>query len=198
MVKSKIIELNPYIDCDKSNPLYMHKDWFNRIYNDPEFKLTDSKIGKICGISKDTVRYWREKVHNIRGKKEWGQKFIVDKSDGRIWVNVPKDYANPVVDKGDYHRRFMIEHRYVIERFLSQHPDWKISQQYLNDGKYLKSECEVHHINLDYQDNRISNLWVFKNNVTHHKARESLYNLVPDLLNSKIVIFKNGKYLIKH
>ncbi|MHA2184960.1 MAG: hypothetical protein ACXAAI_08165 [Promethearchaeota archaeon] len=195
--KRKTIKLNPYIECDNNNnPLYMHKEWFSRIYNDSEFNLTDSKMGKICGISKDKTRYWREKVHNISGKKEWGQKIIVDKSDGRMWVRVPKNYANPVVQKDDYHRKIMLEHRYVMEQFLAQHPEWEISQEFLNEGKYLKSECEIHHINLDYQDNRISNLWVFKNKESHQKARETLYKLVQDLLNSKIIVFKNGEYSI--
>ncbi|MHA2281939.1 MAG: HNH endonuclease [Promethearchaeota archaeon] len=194
--KNEIINLNPYMNCDKNNPLYMHKEWFSRIYNDPEFNLTDSKKGKICGISKDTVRYWREKVHHISGKNEWGQKVIVDKSDGRIWVRVPENYENPVVQKEDHNRRIMLEHRYVMERFLAQHPEWDISREFLNEGKYLKSECEIHHINLDYQDNRISNLWVFKNKESHQEARETLYNLVSDLLISKIVIFKKGKYSI--
>ncbi len=194
--KSKIINLNPYRDCDNNNPLYMHKGWFSRIYSDPEFFLTDSKIGKICGISKDTVRYWREKVHKISGKKEWGQNIIVDKSDGRIWVRVPKNYANPVVQKSDHHRRIMLEHRYVMEQFLAQHPEWEISQEFLNEGKYLKPECEIHHINLDYQDNRISNLWVFKNNESHQKARKTLYELVQELLDSNIIVFKNGMYSI--
>lgn len=195
--KSEIINLNPYIDSDNDNPLYMHKGWFSRIYNDPKFNLTDSKIGIICGISRDKARYWREKVHHISGKKEWGQKVIVDKSDGRIWVRVPDNYANPVVQKEDHHRRIMLEHRYVMERFLAQHPEWDISQEALNDGKYLKPECEIHHINLDYQDNRINNLWVFKNNEDHQKARKTLYNLVPDLLDSNIISFKDGKYSLK-
>ena len=26
--KSKSINLNPYMDCDNNNPLYMHKGWF--------------------------------------------------------------------------------------------------------------------------------------------------------------------------
>jgi hypothetical protein len=194
--RSKLIYLNPYIDCDKNNPLYMHKLWFSRIYNDPTFNLTDSKMGKICGINKDKVRYWREKVHNITGRKNWGRKTIVDKSDGRIWVRVPKSYKNPIVQKEDHHRRIMLEHRYVIERFLAQHPEWDISKEVLNEGKYLKFECEVHHINLDYQDNRINNLWIFKNTKLHQKTRETLYNLVPDLIRLKIVIFENGKYRI--
>ncbi|TFF96423.1 MAG: hypothetical protein EU544_00705 [Promethearchaeota archaeon] len=191
------LKVNPYNDCNEFNPLYMHKEWFSRIYLDNRFKITDSRMGELCGISKDKARYWRDK-HNISGRKKWGMDRIVDKSDGRIWIRVPKTYKNPVVNKDDYHRRLMIEHRYLMEKYLANHPELPIAKKCLIDGKYLKSDCEVHHINLDYQDNRLENLWVFENNEEHQKARESLYSLVDKLLEQKLIIFNNGSYSFKH
>ena len=61
-------------------------------------------------------------------------------------------------------------------------------------GKYLKSECEVHYINLDCQDNRIENLWLFETNEGHQEARRTLYNIVDELIRSKFILFQNGRY----
>jgi hypothetical protein len=90
----------------------------------------------------------------------------------------------------------MLEHRYVIEQHLAKHPKLEISKKCLIDGKYLKPEAHVHHINLDYQDNRIENLWVFENVKEHNVATKSLYNLVESLFTKELIGFKNGKYYI--
>jgi len=192
----KIVKVYPTRDPSKENPLYHHKEWLKRIINDKRFNLTDSRLAKLCDISRDTARYWRDKKYGIKGKTEWGFERRVDDSDGRIWIKVPKDYANPVVQKEDHHRRIMLEHRYVIEQHLAKHPELEISKKSLIDGKYLKPEAHVHHINLNYQDNRTENLWVFKNTKEHNVATKSLYDLVERLLTKELIVFKNGKYYI--
>ncbi len=194
----KIITLDPYKDCSEINPLYRNRDWVKRLVNDKKFNLTDSRLGELCGISRDKARYWRDKVHNIKGKSDWGYDRIIDKSDGRIWIRVPSDYGNPVVNKIDHQRRYMLEHRYVMEQHLAQKSELEILNRVLIDGKYLKSECQVHHINLDYQDNRIENLWVFENAANHQDATNSLYDLVDDLLKSGLIVFNDGKYLLNN
>lgn len=123
-------------------------------------------------------------------------KRIIDKSDGRIWIRVPKSYGNPVVEKDDHHRRLMLEHRYIMERYFAKHLELAIAQKCLIDEKYLKPECEVHHINLDCQDNRKENLWVYENNKKHKRARKSLYGLINELLTSKKVIFEKCQYFL--
>ena len=190
----KTVIVDPMRDCSEENPLHHHKEWLRRIVSDNRFNLTDSRLAKLCGFSKDTARYWRERVHGIQGKTEWGYERRIDESDGRIWIKVPKDYANPVVQKENHNRRIMLEHRYVIEQHLSRHPELEISKKCLIDGKYLKTEAHVHHINLNYQDNRIENLWVFENVKEHNEATKSLYSLVKELLNSGKIRFKEGKY----
>ena len=190
----KTVKLDPTRDPSKKNPLYQHKEWLKYIINDNRFSLTDSRLAKLCGITRDTARYWRDKKYGIKGKTEWGFERRVDDKDGRIWLKVPKDYANPVVQKEDHHRRFMLEHRYIIEQHLAKHPELEISKKCLIDGKYLKTEAHVHHINLDYQDNRTENLWVFENVKEHNLTTKSLYNLVEELLNSGKIRFKEGKY----
>jgi len=190
----KTVKVDPTRDCSKENPLHHHKEWLQHIVSDNRFNLTDSRLAKLCGFSRDTARYWRERMHGIKGKTEWGYERRVDESDGRIWIKVPRDYANPVVQKEDHHRRIMLEHRYVIEQHLAKHPELEISEKCLIDGKYLKPEAHVHHINLDYQDNRTENLWVFENVKEHNITTKSLYNIVEKLLNSGKIRFKEGKY----
>ena len=190
----KTVKVDPTRDCSKENPLHHHKEWFRRIVSDNRFNLTDSRLAKLCGFSRDTARYWRERMHDIKGKTEWGFERRVDESDGRIWIKVPKDYDNPIVQKEDHHRRIMLEHRYIIEQHLAKRPELEISKKCLIDGKYLKTEAHVHHINLNYQDNRTENLWVFENVKEHNLTTKSLYSLVEELLNSGKIRFKEGKY----
>jgi len=192
----KTVKVDPTQNCSEDNPLHHHKEWLQRIVKDNRFNLTDSRLAKLCGFSRDTARYWRERVHGIKGKTEWGYERRVDDKDGRIWIKVPKDYANPVVQKDDHHRRIMLEHRYVIEQHLAKHPELEISKKCLIDEKYLKTEAQVHHINLNYQDNRIENLWVFSTDKNHKEATKSLYNLVEGLLTKELVRFDKGKYFI--
>jgi hypothetical protein len=191
----KTVKLDPTRDPSKENPLYQHKEWLKHIINDDRFNLTDSRIAKLCGITRDTTRYWRDKKYGIKGKTEWGFERRIDDKDERIWIKVPKDYANPVVQKEDHHRRFMLEHRYIIEQHLAKHPELEISKTCLSEGKYLKTEAHVHHINLNYQDNRIENLWVFESDKNHKEATKSLYNLVEKLLQLGKIRFEEGKYL---
>ena len=190
----KTVKVDPTRDCSENNPLHHHREWVKRIVNDKRLNLTDSRLAELCGINRDTARYWRERVHGIKGKTEWGFERRVDDKDGRIWVRVPKDYKNPVVQKEDHHRGFMLEHRFVMERYLAKHPELEISKISLIDGKYLKPEAHVHHINLNYQDNRIENLWVFGDVKEHNVATKSLYALVEELLESGKIRFKEGKY----
>jgi len=192
----KTLKVDPTRDCTTENPLHLHKDWVKRIVSDNRFNLTDSRLAKLCGITRDTARYWRERKHGIKGKSEWGFERRVDDSDGRIWIKVPKEYANPVVQKENHHRRFMLEHRYVIEQHLANHLELEISKKCLIEEKYLKTEAHVHHINLNYQDNRIENLWVFENDNNHKEATKSLYNLLEKLLKSRKIKFKEGNYHI--
>ncbi len=68
----KTIKVDPTRDCSENNPLHHHKEWVKRIVNDKRFNLTDSRLAELCGFTRDTARYWRERVHGIKGKTEWG------------------------------------------------------------------------------------------------------------------------------
>ncbi len=47
---------------------------------------------------------------------------------------------------------------------------------------------------MNYQDNRIENLWVFETDKSHIEASKSLYGLAEALLKSGKIRFIKGKY----
>lgn len=91
---------------------------------------------------------------------------------------------------------YMLEHRYLMEQELKRQP--KKYHKYLVNGKYLKPECRVHHINLDSLDNRIQNIHPSINNSEHEKIHSSLFDLIDTLLKKKLILFKNGIYILNY
>jgi len=190
--------LNPYLDCSNENPLYRHKEWVKRLVHDKKFNLTDSRLGKVCEIPKSKALYWRERVHCIyTSAKLRGFKQYLKKEGTReiIMIRIPEDYANPFAMNN---RGFMREHRYILERYLAEHPEWEISQKYLFDDKYLKRTCIIHHINFDSNDNRLENLWVCENEHEHQFIESTLLTFVDELLKSKLIIFRKGEYSLNY
>ncbi len=184
--------LDPYSDCSKANPLYMHKKWLERIYNDEEFNLSDRKFGEVCGVAHSTIGDWRRE-HNIKAKRPLGKWF--DKTSGYIKMYMPKTYQHPEVSP-TVSRYVRLEHDAVMEEYLSQHPELKVSQQCLIDGKYLKNSCPVHHINHIRHDNRLENLWVCENQSEHNKLQRNIYECFRDLIKLNQIGFKNGNYYL--
>jgi len=188
------IALNPYKDCLVKNPLYRHKAWVYHLIHYEDFNLTDSRLGEVCGVSRAKIVYWRKRVHNIYSRnKGWGYKRYIQ-SNGRVWIKMPKDYNNPFTKKQN---RYMPEHRYIIEQYLSEHPELNIAKKFLIDGKYLKSSCSIHHVNLDPKSNQLGNLWICNNESQHQEIQSSLLDFTEDLLKAKIITFENGEYKIK-
>lgn len=189
------IQLNPYEECSKENPLYRHKGWVESIVRDKRFNLTDQRLGELCGISTNSAHYLRRRKHGILAVYRGFDRYIGKNSGGKkiIYKKVDKSYGNPfAVKKGSYD--LMREHRHILEKYLAQEPEK--NKDYLINGKFLKAECHVHHINLDKLDNTLENLFPCKNSSEHNTVHSSLIKLIDDLMRSKLMIFSEGKYLL--
>ncbi len=187
----KEILLDPYSDCSDENPLYLHKHWVDRLVHDKKFNLTQRRLAKLCGVDRGVIYYWSKVKHNINMENEKRGFGKYQHSAGRIWMRIPEDYGNPIAKKN---KGWLYEHRYILERYLAENPELDWSKKYLIDGKYLRSECIVHHINFDPLDNRLENLWICENKIEHRKLETSLTSIVDDLLRSNFIAFRNGKY----
>ena len=132
--------------------------------------------------------------------ERWGSTRTINRSKSagnRIWIKIPNNYKNPYATK--YSRQnTMSEHRYAMEKFLAKHLELEISQKSLLDGKFLKPEYKVHHINLDTIDNRLENLWVCEEHKGHHSVHTSLLRIVEPLINAGFLAFKKGKYCLNY
>ena len=193
--------VNPYQDCSKENPLYRNKFWVETIVREKRYNLTDPRLAKVCGTSERSAYRWRWEKHQIPTYYErWGKIRTIRRSEtagDRIWIKIPNDYKNPFATKLS-RQDIMPEHRYVIENYLAKHPELEISQKSLLDGKYLKPEYIVHHINLDTLDNRRENLWVCERQEEHNSVHASLLDLVEPLIKSGLLSFKEGKYHLNY
>jgi hypothetical protein len=188
-------ELNPHRDCSKRNPLYRHKGWVELIVHDKRFYLTDQRLGILCGISTSSARYWRQRYHKIV-KNPWGYDKLLMKSSGGkrvIYQKVAKSYGNPFATEKINHT-LMRESRYIVENNLAQEPE--LNEKYLINGKYLKPEYLVHHINLDMLDNRLENFYLCEGASEHNKVHNSLIKLVDELLSLGLMNFDSGKYFL--
>jgi hypothetical protein len=183
------VRLDPTADCSLENPLYMNKDWLNKVYD--ELNLSDRQIGKMYELEHKTIGYWREK-HGIETRKPAGKSVV----NGYVVLFMPKDYRHPqmIPDKSDVIRRK--QHVIVMENYLREHPNLDISKECLVDGKYLKIECEVHHINHIRTDTRLENLHLFKTKSEHSQAQRSLNDAFGALVKLEQIIFTEGKYYL--
>ena len=191
----------PYKDCSKENPLYRHKLWLETIVKQKQYNLTDPRLAKVCGISESTAYKWRWNHHKIPTYYErWGKIRTINRSKSagnRIWIKIPNDYKNPFAKKLS-RQNLMLEHRYVMEKYLAERPELEISQKSLLHGKFLKPEYIVHHINLDTIDNRVENLWVCEEHTGHHYIHANLVETVHLLIKAGFLSFKKGKYYLNY
>ena len=107
---------------------------------------------------------------------------------------MPENYRHPELKTSPSGRIKRTEHLVLMENYLKKHPDLEISQKSLLDGKFLKPEYIVHHINLDKLDNRLENLWISEEHKGHSSVHANLLETVNSLLQSDLLSFKEGKY----
>ena len=104
----------------------------------------------------------------IDGKRKDGQGYI------RVLVSKTSPFAKM---RGS--SKYVREHRLVMAEHL---------------GRCLESWEKVHHINMDNTDNRIENLYIYRDNSKHQKGHASLYKIVENLLKRNIIKFREGEY----
>jgi hypothetical protein len=155
------------------------------------FELSDSIIGEICGLSLSTIWKWWKKF-NIKGR-EFEYRSI--NLEGYIVLLMPPEYRPPYINYLEHGRVKRMEHIVIMENYLKKYP--KLSKLYLIDGKYLKPECEVHHKNSCRSDNRIENLWVYKNSSEHSLSKQSLSNSLSELIKLGQIYLDMGKYYLR-
>jgi len=63
-------------------------------------------------------------------------------------------------------------------------------------GRYVNKSEPIHHIDFDRQNNKITNLYLCKDNSEHQQVYKSLHKVVGKLVNKGIIKFKNGKYYL--
>jgi hypothetical protein len=111
-------------------------------------------------------------------KKVYTDRFQGNKHRAINGYTLVKDYNHP--DKNSHGD--MLEHRLVMEKKI---------------GRRLKKKEIVHHIDQDRANNKRRNLYLCSGMSSHGMVHASFRKLLPILLEKKIVIFKNGKYLFK-
>ena len=88
-----------------------------------------------------------------------------------------KSYNHPDTNShGD-----MLEHRLVMEKMI---------------GRRLKKKEIVHHIDENRKNNKKANLYLCENRSKHGTVHGSFLKLLPILLQTKTIIFKQGNYML--
>ena len=192
-----LLILNPNEYCNPGNPLYKHKVWLKRVYEDEELDLNGVEIAKICGLKdQKPISSWRKRL-GIPKKRKC---VYIDKQGHKL-VLTPNSYIHP--QRGRIHQR--AEHILVMEKHLNKnlsrhqlatHPD--LIQGWLGEEVYfyIKKNCHVHHINFVAFDNRIENFWLFSTNRAHGLVVNELHQCISILIKLHQISFKEGIYFI--
>ena len=190
--------LNPREYSSPDNPLYKHKLWLKRVYEDEDLDLNGVKIAKICGL-KDHKRIseWRKRL----GIPKKTKGIYFDKR-GHKMVLTLDTYTHP--QRGRLYQR--PEHLLVMERYLNKKISWHQLATHTDliqgrlgeeDYFYIKKNCHIHHINYVSSDNRIENLWLFSTNRAHGLVVNELHQCLSILIKLHQIFFKEGMYFLK-
>lgn len=127
------------------------------------------KTKKLIGF-KSAKKFTKQYLQNLRVKNNGNKK---RDTNGYILI---KSYGHP--DRNSHND--MLEHRLKAEKKLKR--------------RLTKHEI-VHHIDCDKTNNKFINLYIYPNRSKHSSGHWSLHQIVPILLQSKVIKFKNGVYM---
>ncbi len=192
----KTITLNPYQDCSKLNPLFIHKKWLEWVYTSKALNLKDQTIAEICGcINNKTIGNWRKKFNIPTKAVNYYFK------NGYKFLRMSKEYKHPELNPLGNKKIYRPEHTIVMEDHLNKTflPEELCLNHCLvkNDNRYyIKKKCIVHHKNHIRLDNKIDNLWLYHNKNEHSKSNiNSCFN---GLIKLGQVLFYKGNYYINY
>ena len=164
---------------------YRNADWLKTKYYNEMLSATD--MARICGVDKKTILYnmkkhgieRRERLESValsheQGKIKYGRKPgfkgmpISNETREKMNAGIKKKWLGHKTNHGSGYfvirhpetNKQILEHRYLMEKHI---------------GRKLLPTEDVHHINENKKDNRISNLHLFKSRSDHsfyHKMKE--------------------------
>jgi len=190
---TKIISLNPYQDCSKSNPLYKKKEWLIWIYTNKDINFNDQLIAELCKCNSKTIGNWRKK-YNIQSKKKYSYF-----KEGYKFLLMLKEYKHPELNPKGKRRINRAEHIVLMENYLNEKLTLKELSQHpcliKNENRYyIKIKSVVHHINHKRLDNKIENLWIYKDECKHSNTK--IFSCFSGLIKLGQIKFTKGHYFI--
>ncbi len=139
-------------------------------------------ISKLFRCSDSTIKnYLKRRGIKLRTKREY-MKLVESKTRFKKGQKSP-NYKNGRCIKQGYifiyvpNKGYIQEHRLVMEKHL---------------GRKLKSNERIHHIDFDKTNNKIENLYLFQNSISHNKYHRLLRNSVMKILGKNWQQNENG------
>lgn len=130
-------------------------------------KHSASSLRRISAASK--AKFTKEYIERIRLKHSGNKKRDIN---GYVLI---KDYNHP--NRNSHND--VLEHIWIMASIL---------------GRPVGKKEVIHHINFVRNDNTPSNLWLYPNQGAHSRCSKSIFKLVKELLDKKIIQFTNGEY----
>ena len=178
----------------KRNPNYKHGKYaFGNYCLDCKKKI-DGRSKRCCLCNSKNNNSFKGKSHSLKSRKKIG---IESKK------KFTKEYINKIRNKCEGNKKRAINGYTLIKSY--DHPNKNSHNDVLEHilvmsnkiGRAIKKGEIVHHKDFVRDNNKISNLWLYKNISEHGKCTKTIFKLVKELMKMKIIEFKNGEYAIK-
>jgi HNH endonuclease len=184
-ILTKEILIKEYLNIPQTSAVYIAKKFncsaesvriYLRKYNMPIRSTKECLLGKVLHPKNCKCLFCQGKrgeltKNNIRQQHQGRKKRAIN------GYTLIKDYTHP--DRNSHGD--ILEHRLVMEKKI---------------GRRLKKSEIVHHIDQNRTNNKQKNLYLCSGMSSHGTVHASFRKLLPLLLEKKIIIFKQGKYMI--
>ncbi len=164
---------------------------------------------KLLGKTKSSImcqaKKYNLKVDPITKKENYSKAAKLRMKNPKVYISLRAGYKNYCKER---FKKLQGKHRYSSDGYTyirdNTHPN-RNSNNYVAEhmkvmSEHLKRSIKeneiIHHIDLDKSNNKLNNLYLFKNKSEHNKSHWSINYLTKELLNKGAIRFKNGKYII--